>query len=214
MHITLYIGTLAAAAALSAHAGTAGPFVDTSYGTGGTSHVGFDIGGDKNDLPQAATLLDDGTFVVGGQLDIQNHSGVGDDNYHQLGVARFNPDGTPDATFGTGGKVELTIAPPNGNAGFADVRVTGDGHILIVATYSNLLNTYNGNIVVERLNTNGALDTSFNFVGYRIFTPASLIAGGTPIGGGHQGNPARGREIARLRRHPDGDGGLRVRHSP
>lgn len=102
----------------------------------------------------------DGKFVIVGTLP-NNASGSG--------VARFNADGTLDASFGTGGKI--TIASSQLRA----VEIQSDGKILVA-----------GDIVadfyVARLNSDGTFDTSFGVGGSK-----TINVGGT---GGFVGRPA------------------------
>ena len=102
----------------------------------------------------------DGKLVVVGTLP---NSAAGS------GVARFNADGTLDASFGTGGKI--TIASSQLRA----VEIQSDGKILVA-----------GDIVadffVARLNSDGTFDTSFGVGGSK-----AINVGGT---GGFVGRPA------------------------
>lgn len=105
--------------------------VDPSFGTAGliTSDAGIRIRG--------MALQDDGKIIATGE-------GTGGSV-----IARFLPNGGPDLSFGSNGKVFIST----GNfTAFTDVVMQPDGKILAAAN--------NGLIV--RLNTDGSYDDSFN----------------------------------------------------
>jgi serralysin len=66
-------------------------------------------------------------------------------------LIRYNTDGSPDAAFGTNGKVTTDFGSSDGAL---SVAVQGDGKIVVAGAS-------NGNFAVARYNTNGSLDTSF-----------------------------------------------------
>ncbi|MFL5244963.1 MAG: hypothetical protein ACJ8FY_22910 [Gemmataceae bacterium] len=82
-------------------------------------------------------------------------------------VTRFNPDGSLDSTFGSGG---TSFYANNSNVSLAPVAATVDsqGHIIIAGTFSDYL----GNrLAVVRLNADGSLDTSFGNGGETVIGP-------------------------------------------
>jgi len=98
--------------------------LDTSFDGDGTATI--DFGGSLSDRAEDAVLQPDGRIVVAGST-----SGTGD-----IAVARLNPNGAPDTTFGTGGKatVHFRVAAfgnavalqPNGRIVVAGQRTGGD----------------------------------------------------------------------------------------
>ena len=69
---------------------------DPGFGVGGkviTDFFGY------GDIGNSITVQPDGKIIVPGRV-VVNASGFSD-----FGLARYNSDGTPDATFGIGGKV-------------------------------------------------------------------------------------------------------------
>ena len=84
---------------------------------------------------------------------------------HQLGLARFGPDGTPDATFGNGGVVIATVdAPAVGEfVDVVDVALQPDGDVVVAG------NTSQG--FLARFKPDGTPDPGFGFGG--IVTPVS-----------------------------------------
>src|SRR5262245_10039015 len=67
--------------------------LDPGFGTGGKQTVAFDLGGSNRDTATGVVLQPDGKLVLAGTADNRDFA-----------VARLNPDGTPDPTFGPGGK--------------------------------------------------------------------------------------------------------------
>jgi uncharacterized delta-60 repeat protein len=123
---------------------------DTTFGTGGV--VRSALGSTGGWL--GVTIDGSGRVVAVGAA-----RGTTDD----VAVGRFNADGTPDATFGTGGRV---VTPVGAAADVAvAVRITPAGKI-VVAGYSAVASTgptasTNDDALVLRYNADGALDTSF-----------------------------------------------------
>jgi len=112
--------------------------LDTTFGSGG---IARDAATSADDRVETAALQPDGKILA-----------AGDSTGGIVVVARFNPDGTLDATFGAGGNVLLSS--PSRKIGWSaySVAVQTDGKIL--------LGTYGYGAVV-RLNSNGSLDTTF-----------------------------------------------------
>jgi len=77
------------------------------------------------------------------------------------------PDGTPDPSFGTDGRVSFGFDAPDVYAYPMTVLVQGDGRIVLAGFASNNWDTGtpNGNVAVARLLENGALDPSFGVDG-------------------------------------------------
>ena len=117
--------------------------LDTSFDADGK--VATDFGGG---MATGVALQPDGKIVVAG------HGSVG------FAMARYNPNGSLDASFGAGGKVTTDF---NGAGGIA---LQDDGKIVAVGSapgfggYSDL--------ALARYNANGSLDTSFGQQGTQI----------------------------------------------
>ncbi len=119
--------------------------LDTSFGTGGrvtTNLLGFD------DSVAAVVIQPDGKIVVVGEV-----FGIGTDDF---GLARYNPNGTLDTSFGTGGGVFTDFASGD-DFGFA-VALQTDGKIIAAGT---AFNGATNDFALARYNANGTLDTSF-----------------------------------------------------
>lgn len=119
--------------------------LDTSFGN--TGKVRIDFGG--NDLGNAAVLQPDGKIIVAGTVlsSTSNGTPTGGD----VGLARFNSDGTLDTAFGTGGKVITDFGSSDSGNG---VALQPDGKIVAVGSTS-------GGLVLARYNPDGTLDPTF-----------------------------------------------------
>ncbi|HEX8251063.1 MAG TPA: delta-60 repeat domain-containing protein, partial [Pyrinomonadaceae bacterium] len=117
--------------------------LDEQFGTGGI--VSTDSG-DAQSAAHAVAIQPDGKIVAAGY------------NRTSFALARFNVDGTLDATFGTGGIVKTSNAL--GVNIIHAIALQPDGKI-VVAGRSTQLTMYHG-FAVARYNPNGSLDTSFD----------------------------------------------------
>src|SRR5205809_1176941 len=124
--------------------------LDPTFGTDGKVLTDFDH---STDIANAVAVQTDGKLVVVGTTYINN-----DFSDEDFAVARYNPDGTLDKTFGVGGKVRTDF--PDLAAVASSVVVQPDGKI-VVAGGAFPLFTFAGDFKVVRYNSNGSLDTSF-----------------------------------------------------
>lgn len=114
---------------------------DTSFGNGGKQTI--DFGG--ADAAYGVALQSDGKIVVAGNGDPDK----------EMVIARLNPNGSIDNSFGTDGEVAIDF----GGASRANaVAIQSDGKIVLVGS----TDANGGDFAIARLKTNGALDTSFN----------------------------------------------------
>ncbi|MBN8582808.1 MAG: hypothetical protein J0L96_19240, partial [Anaerolineae bacterium] len=158
--------------------------LDTSFGTGGVAQT--DFGGD--DVAQTIKVQSDGKIIVAGYT---SPNGAAAD----FALARYNPNGSLDTTFGTNGKTTTSIVG-SGYDIITDMAIQSDGKIIALG-YANVGINNNG-IVVVRYNTNGSLDTSFDIDGIlslnlsnsddfgtsvEIQTDQKIIVGGTTFNG-------------------------------
>jgi len=140
--VTRGTGTIAGASvsdiAIACQTAGSSAGLDPSFGDGGRVSAGVTGEG------RALALQADGKILVVGRRDL----------------ARFNPDGTLDSTFGTGGVVSTAFNGVSGEEA-RDLAVQPDGRILVVGFTRAAANTTNYDFVVARYNSNGTLDTSF-----------------------------------------------------
>ncbi|MEQ1643028.1 MAG: LamG-like jellyroll fold domain-containing protein [Pyrinomonadaceae bacterium] len=110
--------------------------------------------GISNDVAYSVTIQSDGKIVAAG------------DSSLSLAVVRYNANGSLDTSFDGDGKVVTAIA---NDAQAESVAIQSDGKI-VAAGHSF---GSNSDFTIVRYNTNGSLDTSFDFDGIAI-TPVSL----------------------------------------
>jgi uncharacterized delta-60 repeat protein len=124
--------------------------LDHSFGNG----AGYVTLGTLGNLTAALTIQSDDRIVVAG-----TSKGV---STSQIGLARLNPDGTPDATFGSGGFV---LTPASSTVGA--IALQSDGKIVIAGNQD-------GNFLVARYNArDGSLDATFGSNGIALSTGIS-----------------------------------------
>ena len=121
--------------------------LDTAFGTGGVVRTDFAGGAD---YAHGVAIQADGKIVVAGQ------AGLANDN--DFALARYDGDGTLDATFGSGGTVTTNVAGVTdlGNA----VALQPDGKIVVVGAVDPS-HTFDYHFGLARYATDGSLDTSF-----------------------------------------------------
>lgn len=130
--------------------------MDPTFG-GGTGIVTtpFGVGGSS---AQDILLQKNGKFVVVGN---SNSAASGGTTY---ALARYNPDGSLDPDFGTGGKVTSSFSPFYADTPVSSAMQT-DGKIIVAGTYNlSALTNYSG-MRLARYNTDGTLDPTFNLTG-------------------------------------------------
>jgi uncharacterized delta-60 repeat protein len=120
--------------------------VDDSFASNG--FLFFDVS-DKFASARASVIQPDGKIVL---------AGINDNAItFNFALARYNPDGTLDTTFGVNGKVSTERRI------FSDVTATAlqsDGHILVAGTVltETVLNGFRNSFAVARYTTDGTLD--------------------------------------------------------
>jgi uncharacterized delta-60 repeat protein len=117
---------------------------DTAFGKGG--EVKTTVG--DNDLAEDAVVQPDDKIVVAGFSD------------NQAMVLRYLPAGVEDSSFGGGDGVVTFSATAGKFARVSDVALQSDGKIL-VAGYADVSTTTGRDMMIARLTTAGALDTTF-----------------------------------------------------
>ncbi|MFA7382658.1 MAG: putative Ig domain-containing protein [Desulfurivibrionaceae bacterium] len=110
--------------------------LDATFGTGGKLTTDFG----SHDYGRSIAVQDDGKILLGGE---SNGS---------FALARYNTDGSLDATFGAGGKLTTDFGI---SAAGHSIKVQADGQILVGGEG-------NGDLALVRYNTDGSLDTTFD----------------------------------------------------
>jgi uncharacterized delta-60 repeat protein len=131
--------------------------LDTSFGMAGKviTAVGPDT---RRDRAHDVAVLDDGKIVVAGFADMG--PGAGRRNFM---LARFNADGTLDASFGSGGIVVTPVAPGDNNDVITTNGLTIDaaGRILVTGQANVGAGVGGVDFAVARYLPGGSLDSSF-----------------------------------------------------
>ncbi len=98
-----------------------------------------------------------------------------------LGVWRFTESGNPDTSFGGGDGVftHNSAAGGNKNDYGNGMAADGSGRVLITGVSYNAAN--NVDTVIWRLTASGALDTTFNSTGFRVFNLSTVLERGLDI---------------------------------
>lgn len=127
--------------------------LDSSFGNGGKQILAVGPGGDA---AYVLALQADGKLVAAGY----SRSGAADTSDWDMSLVRLNADGTPDSSFGTGGKVITHVS--NLNDRIFAIQVQPDGKIVTAGTMNVQLNSVmSGQFAITRYNADGTLDTSF-----------------------------------------------------
>lgn len=177
--------------------------LDPSFGAGGKVITAFSSGDDQI---QSLALQTDGKIIAAGQF--FNFASRGFD----FAIARYNPNGALDTSFGGSGKVGVDMGAPTDVANA--VAFQPDGKI-VVAGYVNSIvgnppNTPNFGLI--RLNSDGSLDNSFgirgklvtNFGGGDVARSLSIQSDGRIIAVGSRNTGPSQNDIAVARYNSNG----------
>jgi uncharacterized delta-60 repeat protein len=159
---------------------------DQSFGTNGVASIGgvFTEGGQTIQAvenPRQGVIQPDGKIVLGAYAQVNG--------LERILLARFNANGTPDATFGgNGGAPGIATANPNGPNGTAEVYEVGlqGGKLVTVGYGTQTPQTSPPDLISNRFTSTGALDTTYGSNGTYRFD---------------RGQADRGRDLTML---PDG----------
>jgi uncharacterized delta-60 repeat protein len=126
--------------------------LDTSFGNGGVVTTVF-----PGDGSYAFTLAlqSDGKIVAAGTDFVDFHPG--DQSNTDFALARYNPDGSPDTTFGNGGTVTTDFLGQEDDV--YSVLIQPDGKIVAVGSANSPIDYYN--FAAARYLPNGTLDSTF-----------------------------------------------------
>lgn len=144
--------------------------LDTSFN--GAGYTVFRPAGFTRADASAVAVQADGKIVVAG-------TSTGQDLGTDMLIARFNTNGTLDATFGGAGYVRIDV--DDGQASSREwakgVVIQPDGKIVAAGFVHGPGNLYR--VLVARLNTDGALDAGFGIAGLKL---GALTAGRSSVG--------------------------------
>jgi uncharacterized delta-60 repeat protein len=135
--------------------------LDPNFGGDGRVTIAFDAGGNLDDEALELIVAPDGSIFV---------TGSSTDNGYDFAAVKLQPDGTPDPTFGNGGKITI---PFDFGGNFADISygaaLQPDGKLVLAGLVS--ITAENSDIALVRLNADGTFDDTFGFDGKSIIAP-------------------------------------------
>src|SRR5215471_11968665 len=129
--------------------------LDRSFGNGGIVTTTFPEGSYAFDV----ALQPDGKIIAAGTVFVDFIPG--EPSNTDFALARYNPDGTPDATFGNGGQVTTDFFGNEDDA--FSVLIQPDGKIVAVGSANNPASYYD--FAAVRYLSNGTTDTTFGVAG-------------------------------------------------
>jgi uncharacterized delta-60 repeat protein len=129
--------------------------LDTSFGNGGIVTTTFPEGSYAFDV----ALQPDGKIIAAGTVFVDFI--IGESSNTDFALARYNPDGTPDATFGSGGQVSTDFVGMEDDA--FSVLIQPDGKIVAVGSANDPATFYD--FAAVRYLANGTIDTTFGVAG-------------------------------------------------
>jgi uncharacterized delta-60 repeat protein len=182
--------------------------LDTSFGAGGK--VTTSLGAGRMAVALSVAIQDDGRIVVAG-------SDIGGLSEASFALVRYDADGSPDESFGEGGRVRTAFVGEGAIAG--GVVVQPDGRILVAGyrfTASGFVGAFLG-FTLARYESDGSPDASFGSGGRLTTTFGSgglaaavalqkdgrIIAAGSTAAEFTDAGPAEG-DFALARYRPDG----------
>jgi uncharacterized delta-60 repeat protein len=131
--------------------------LDTSFGVNGKVVTGF---GPNDSRATSIVVQPDGKMLAGESCQ------TFDGSIH-FALARYNPNGTLDSTFGANGKAVPRVfeMPNNGHVenNILSIVLLDSGKFLVVGNYG--INNVPSGIVIARFNTDGTIDTTFGTAG-------------------------------------------------
>ena len=147
--------------------------LDTTFGAGGKVTTDFGDSEEAGDV----VIQPDGKIVAAGSFG----DGDPDNDPSKFSLARYNADGTLDATFGSGGKVLTDFGQSSPLIGLSGLALQADGKIVAAGTvrlFNENFTSVRENFALVRYNTNGTLDTTFGTggivtTGFGVFVSAS-----------------------------------------
>jgi uncharacterized delta-60 repeat protein len=135
--------------------------LDQNFGANGKVTTAI---GNRGDVGRAVVLQADGKIVVAGSASVENSTG---NTIYQIGLARYNTNGSLDTNFNGSGKVLISIGDYNN---CFDVELQSNGRIVVAGETSNNSSPSQLDFALAGFNSDGSLDTSFG-VGGKVSTP-------------------------------------------
>lgn len=124
--------------------------LDPSFGTGGKVITDFQ----QHDYAYAIALQPDGKIILAGYSTVPMNPG----HNYVFAMARYNPDGTLDNTFGTGGRDTFDLGFTTSYDETAwSMALQPDGKIILAGNHFNT----NNDFALARFNADGSIDNTF-----------------------------------------------------
>jgi uncharacterized delta-60 repeat protein len=143
---------------------------DATFGHGGLATVVFGSGANF-DRASGIAVDAGGRIVLAGTASSNPEPSTGPD----FALARLNPDGSLDPTFGTGGETTVSFGTGFTFDSASGLAIDPAGRIIVAGTTDN-----NSDLAVTRLDANGHLDGSFGVGGK---TTVAFPAGSLTVAG-------------------------------
>jgi uncharacterized delta-60 repeat protein len=124
--------------------------LDSTFGVGGIATTDYSGGTTNDDKIYSLAVQPDGKIVAGGYTRMGSTV--------DFAIARYNPNGTLDTSFGNGGKLSTPFSTADDV--IKALLLQPDGKIVAVG-YLSVPLTADFDFAVARYNSNGTLDTSF-----------------------------------------------------
>jgi uncharacterized delta-60 repeat protein len=129
--------------------------LDKSFGTGGKVLTDLE-GNNQSDFINDLVLLDDGKIIAAGNANYNNLEFTSD-----MGIVKYNPNGTLDESFGQNG---VFIHSIGGRTNVQGVAVQHDGKIVLGGETDAVFGSKQW--IVSRYKPEGGLDTTFGGIGW------------------------------------------------
>ena len=186
-------------------------FAVARYNSDGSLDSTFEDDGERfiyvgrgNGEVKSIALQSDGKIILAGRA----LSGVRRDGTYDFAITRLDTNGYTDSSF-NGGNVKYTSFAPNLNEGAWAVAVQSDDKIVAVGVSND---AGDGDFAVVRYESNGSLDSSFDFDGQRIISgtfsgrarSVAIQSDGKILLGGFQYNDVNDYDFGLIRLNSDG----------
>ena len=149
---------------------------DPSFGNGdGIADANFGVQG--RSAATGVRVLGDGKVLASGRALVQDGASA----FNAVALVRFNPDGSLDTAFGTGGKVVTQVSTAS-QTSVEDMTLAPDGDVVVAGRTGPLPAVWNDGFVV-RYDASGALDASFDGDGRLIVPSTPFVAVEVQSGG-------------------------------
>jgi len=145
----------------------------TRYNSDGTVDTTFGAAGTASTVSSASALVlqSNGKILVGGAITSKVNA-PGTANDVGFGIVRYNPNGSSDSTFGTGGVAITDFGTTAADSGAYALAVQSNGDVVAAgAAGASSFGTFtNSSFGLSRYTSTGELDTTFGTDGITITT--------------------------------------------